>query len=101
MILLVLGSFSAVVAYVFHEAIKIREESEEESNSLEGMSNIGPSEHDLQQEEEKHIIEAISNHFVFKDINQELLSLVLNDLIYFQFDKGQTIYAEGDEGNYF
>ena len=25
----VLGSFSAVVAYVFHEAIKIREESEE------------------------------------------------------------------------
>ena len=28
-ILLVLGSFSAVVAYVFHEAIKIREESEE------------------------------------------------------------------------
>lgn len=27
-ILLVLGSFSAVVAYVFHEAIKIREESE-------------------------------------------------------------------------
>ena len=80
---------------------KIREESEEESNSLEGMSNIGPSEHDLQQEEEKHIIEAISNHFVFKDINQELLSLVLNDLIYFQFDKGQTIYAEGDEGNYF
>ena len=80
---------------------KMREESEEESNSLEGMSNIGPSEHDLQQEEEKHIIEAISNHFVFKDINQELLSLVLNDLIYFQFDKGQTIYAEGDEGNYF
>ena len=45
---------------------KIREESEEESNSLEGMSNIGPSEHDLLQEEEKHIIEAISNHFVFK-----------------------------------
>ena len=77
-------------------------EETDESYSFDNMGNsISSIAHEVTQNEEKHILEALSNHFVFKDINQELLSLVLNDLIYFSFDKGQTIYAEGDEGNYF
>ena len=77
-------------------------EETDESYSFDNMGNsISTIAHEVTQNEEKHILEALSNHFVFKDINQELLSLVLNDLIYFSFDKGQTIYAEGDEGNYF
>lgn len=80
---------------------KIREESNEESNSLDNNNIAASLDHELTQEEEAQIIKALSNHFFFKDITQELLSLVLNDLIYFSFDKGQVIYTEGDEGNYF
>ena len=67
-------------------------------NIAAGITQI---DHMITQEEEEHIIHALSNHFVFRDINQDILSLVLNDLIYFVFDKGHNIYAEGEEGNYF
>lgn len=78
------------------------EESQSNSNGvhLEGdkVKEVG---HFLNEDEKEHIIQALSNHFVFKETDQEVLSLVLNDLIYFPFEKGNVIYGEGDEGNYF
>jgi cGMP-dependent protein kinase len=55
----------------------------------------------MTKEEESKIRESLSNQFVFKDISPEILNLVLNELIYFSFPKGTTIYEEGDEGNFF
>ena len=58
-------------------------------------------EHIMSKEEETKIRESLSNQFVFKEISPEILNLVLNELIYFSFPKGTTIYEEGDEGNFF
>jgi cGMP-dependent protein kinase len=58
-------------------------------------------EHVMTNEEEINLRKTLSNHFVFKDINPEMLNLVLSELIFFSFSKGKIIYEEGDEGNFF
>ena len=68
---------------------------------VEEISTLPQIDHVLSKEEETHILQALSNHFVFRDISSEVLSLVLNDLIYFAFEPGQLIYDNGDEGNFF
>ena len=58
-------------------------------------------EHVMTNEEEINLRKTLSNHFVFKDINPEMLNLVLSELIFFTFPKDKIIYEEGDEGNFF
>ena len=83
------------------QASKIKEETTDYSHVIETISNTAHIDHVITKDEETHILQALSNHFVFRDITQEVLSLVLNDLIYFIFEQDQLIYDDGDEGNYF
>ena len=85
---------------------KISEESS--SNKIDqGDINIGEEElinkfnHVMTEEENKSIRNSLSNHFVFKDITEDVLNLVMNELIYCPFSKGTIVYQEGDEGNFF
>ena len=57
--------------------------------------------HIITEEEEIQIRHALSNHFALKEINSEVLSFILSDLIYMSISKGKIVYEEGDEGNYF
>lgn len=82
------------------QASKIKEETTDYTHVIENISNTTQIDHVITKDEETHILQALSNHFVFRDITQEVLSLVLNDLIYFIFEQDQLIYDDGDEGNY-
>ena len=66
----------------------------------EDLSNINLN-HIMSEEEENQIRKSLRNHFVFKDITQDVLNLVINELIYCPFKKDTIIYKEGDEGNFF
>ena len=88
------------------EVSKVTEEPS--TNKIEqGDINIGEEElinkfnHVMTEEENKSIRKSLSNHFVFKDITEDVLNLVMNELIYCPFSKGTIVYQEGDEGNFF
>ena len=75
-------------------------EYDEENEYIKNLPFIG-SAHVMSNEEEINIRKSLSNHFLFKDITNEVLTLILNELIFFPFPKGRIIYEEGDEGNFF
>ena len=58
-------------------------------------------EHVITADEEQKIRNALQNHFLFKDINEELLHILLYELFYFTYEKDKIIYEQGDEGNFF
>ena len=68
-------------------------------NSIESIPQY--TNHILTKEEENNIRNALKNHFVFKDINKNVLDLLVKELIYFSLSKGKIVYEEGDNGNYF
>ena len=57
--------------------------------------------HVMSKNEEKNIRKALKQHFVFKDINDKVLSIIIKELIYFPLPKGRIVYEEGDNGNFF
>ena len=57
--------------------------------------------HEMSKNEEKNIRKALKQHFVFKDINDKVLSIIIKELIYFPLPKGRIVYEEGDNGNFF
>ena len=59
------------------------------------------SEHQLSQEEVKNIRTTITNHFLFAGMNEEVLKIIYHELFYFVYDKNQTVYEQGDDGNFF
>ena len=71
-----------------------------ENEDLEIESNIN-NEHIMPEDDEKNLRNSLQNHFVFRDITEELLNLVLEKCIFCIFNKGKIIYKEGDEGNFF
>ena len=75
-------------------------EYDDEYENIKNLPLIGTA-HVMTNEEEINIRKSLSNHFLFKDITNEVLTLILNELIFFPFPKGRIIYEEGDEGNFF
>ena len=75
-------------------------ENEEEYENIENLPLIGMA-HIMTNNEEINIRKTLSNHFLFRNITNEVLNLILNELIFFPFPKGRIIYEEGDEGNFF
>ena len=59
------------------------------------------SEYQLSQDEIKNIRTTITKHFLFAGMNEEVLKIIYNELFYFIYDKNQTIYEQGDDGNFF
>ena len=57
--------------------------------------------HIMTNEEAKNLRNALSNHFVFREITPEVLDSVINECIFCTFLKGNIIYNEGEEGNFF
>ena len=57
--------------------------------------------HIISTEEEAEIQKGIREHFVHQDLSQDILSLVMNELIYCSVSKDKVIYQEGEEGNFF
>ena len=78
--------------------LNINEKEEEEKIKNLSLSGMG---HIMTNEEEINIRKSLNNHFLFKDITNEVLNLILNELIFFSFPKGRILYEEGDEGNFF
>jgi cGMP-dependent protein kinase len=58
-------------------------------------------EHEIDALEEEKIKKALNNHFLFKDMTEELLKIVVQDLIEFRLEAEQTLFREGEEGNFF
>ena len=75
-------------------------EYEEEYDNIENLPLTGMA-HIMTNNEELNIRKTLSNHFLFKNITNEVLNLILNELIFFPFPEGRIIYEEGDEGNFF
>ena len=75
-------------------------------NSVINVVNSGDCphlclEHVITADEEQKIRNALQNHFLFKDITEELLHILLYELFYFTYEKDKIIYEQGDEGNFF
>jgi hypothetical protein len=79
--------------------ISIDIESDRENNELDN-ENI-KTNHIMTDIEEKNLRKALQNHFVFRDITEELLNSVIEEFVFCTFLKGKIIYNEGDEGNFF
>ena len=75
-------------------------EYEDENENMENLPLTGMA-HIMTNNEEINIRKTLSNHFLFKNITNEVLNLILNELIFFPFPEGRIIYEEGDEGNFF
>lgn len=75
----------------------------EENEDLEEskMDSVMYMDREISSDEEESIKHALKNHFLFQDMNEEILRLVLEDLIEFQLDQGRYLYEEGDHGSYF
>jgi CRP-like cAMP-binding protein len=58
-------------------------------------------EYDIYEEEQCLIRKSLAKHFLFKDMDEDLLTMVLNDIIELRLDKNQTLFKEGDDGNLF
>jgi CRP-like cAMP-binding protein len=58
-------------------------------------------EYDINEEEQDMIRKSLTKHFLFKDMNEDLLKIILGDIIEFRLDKDQMLFKEGDEGNFF
>ena len=73
------------------------------NNNLNTESSSIPKyiNHEMSKNEEKNIRKALKQHFVFKDINDKVLSIIIKELIYFPLPKGRIVYEEGDNGNFF
>ena len=72
-------------------------EYEDENENIENLPLTGMA-HIMTNNEEINIRKTLSNHFLFKNITNEVLNLILNELIFFPFPEGRIIYEEGDEG---
>jgi len=85
--------------------IKQNDKNSENQTKIEDIKDEDLSiinlNHIMSEEEENQIRKSLRNHFVFKDITQDVLNLVINELIYCPFKKDTIIYKEGDEGNFF
>ena len=55
----------------------------------------------MTNEEEINLRKALQKHFVFRNITEELLNIVIEEFVFCTFNKGNIIYKEGDEGNFF
>ena len=58
-------------------------------------------EYDINEDEQEMIRNSLAKHFLFKDMNEDLLRMILNDIVEFRLEKNQTLFKEGDEGNFF
>ena len=72
-----------------------------EDISLEEDDLLNKLNHVMTQKEEESIRNSLKNYFVFNNITNDVLNLVMNELIYCPFSKDTIIYQEGDEGNFF
>ena len=80
-------------------SIEIESYIENDESEIEN-SNIH-TKHIMTNEEETNLRNALQNHFVFRNITEELLNLVIEEFVFCRFNKGNIIYKEGDEGNFF
>jgi CRP-like cAMP-binding protein len=58
-------------------------------------------EYEMNEKEQELIRNSLKKHFLFKDMNDDLLKIILNDIIEFRLEKKQTLFKDGDEGNFF
>ncbi len=72
-----------------------------EDINLEEDDLLNKLNHVMTQKEEESIRNSLKNYFVFNNITNDVLNLVMNELIYCPFSKDTIIYQEGDEGNFF
>ena len=80
--------------------LSIEIESSIENDENENENNIH-TKHIMTNEEETNLRNALQKHFVFRNITEELLNSVIDEFIFCTFNKGNIIYKEGDEGNFF
>ena len=71
--------------------IKQNDKNSENQTKIEDIKDEDLSiinlNHIMSEEEENQIRKSLRNHFVFKDITQDVLNLVINELIYCPFKK--------------
>ena len=77
------------------------DESDFLSNVQNDPSSPNLCEHVITPEEASNIQKALSKHFLFQDINDEIINIIFNELFYFKYEKDKVIYEQGDEGNFF
>lgn len=56
---------------------------------------------DIDEDEQKQILSTLIQHFLFKDITQDVLKIILNELIMYQFEENSVLYEENTNGVYF
>jgi cGMP-dependent protein kinase len=52
-------------------------------------------------DEEEKLKEALKKHFLFKELNDDIMRIIIEDLIEFQLAKDTVLFEENEEGNYF
>ena len=78
-----------------------RNESLDYMYNLHEDDSLGYCNREISVEEEKLIKTALKKHFMFDDIDEELMLLVMRDIIEYKILKGRMLYEEGDDGNFF
>lgn len=56
---------------------------------------------EIEETYEDTLVNTLKNHFLFKDIPNEVLNTILEELIVYKFNKGDILYNEGTDGYYF
>lgn len=74
--------------------------------TYEGDNNINNSYEPyrtrlLSKDEMRNIVSALDNYFIFNDVPKQIIELIMIELQQYSFEKGQTVYNEGDNGNFF
>lgn len=81
--------------YDYNEYYYEEEEDSENETSMQYMDR------EITAEEEECIKNSLKKHFLFQEMTDEIMRMVLEDLIEFQLEQGRYLYEEGDNGNYF
>lgn len=71
------------------------------NNTTVAINNTPNKVSEIEETDEDKLIQTLKNHFLFKDIPNEVINTILEELIVYQFNKGDILYNEGTDGYYF
>ena len=70
-------------------------------DTMKSEINYNETDNNIEDNPDDKLITTLKNHFLFKDLSTEAINTIVQELIMYQFDKGDVLYNEGTDGCYF
>lgn len=75
--------------------------SKDSGDGDEAKGNMQISNNHLEDTNIDLIRNSLKNHFLFKDLSEDIITRILTNLIIFQINSGLNLFSEGEPGNFF